>query len=155
MLSININKDVEQYQESVLAGFNASQFITIVLGVGVFGGAFALLHYGAHIPMMVCVYLSLVPAIPIILLGFGSKNGMSFFERLRRTLNRKKIPLFYEATESASAYRMSEGNRKEEKEEKQEFENAKKRMKKSLFLLAGLLAVLAVVYIFLRKGGII
>lgn len=151
MLSININKDVEQYQESVLAGFNASQFITIVLGMGVFGGAFALLHYIAHVPVMACVYVSLIPAVPIILLGFGSKNGMSFFERLKRTLNRKKVPLFYEATESAAYYRLLEGNRTDEREEKQEFEKAKKRMKKGLFLLAGVLIVFAAGYIFIRK----
>lgn len=155
MLSININKDVEQYQESVLAGFNASQFIAIVLGIGVFAGTFALLHYVVHIPMMVCIYVALVPAIPVVLIGFGSKNGMSFFERVKRTLNRKKVPLFYEATESAVAYRVLERSKRDEKEEKVEFENAKRHMQRGLLLMAILLVICAVAYFLLTRSGVI
>lgn len=154
MLSININKDVEQYQESVLAGFNAAQFIVIVFGVAAFAGTFALFHFVLHIPMMLCIYIALIPAIPIVLLGFGSKNGMSFFERMKRTLRRKKKPLFYESTETAAAYSKVEKKKCDEKEAKMEFEYAKKRMKRGILIMGIVIAACAGLLLFLKKSGI-
>lgn len=153
MLSININKDVEQYQESVLAGFNASQIIYLGLGGLAFGGSFALLHYTLSIPMMLCVYISIVPCAPFILMGFGAKNGMSFFERMKKMLGRKKEPLWFLSTELGSAYLRAESKMQNEKNEKREFDSSMKRTKKMLLIMGGLLILAVIAICVLKKMG--
>lgn len=96
---IEINKDIESYKESVAMGFTAKQLVYSIASV-IAGGGVVLLLY-SHIGLTASVYVAVPIAAPIALGGFYSRNGMGFFEVMKRKFrilffNR---PLMYVSTE--------------------------------------------------------
>lgn len=91
MLSVNINRDVEQYQESVAFGLNARQSIfallTIIVGVAVT----CLLHFLIGLPMEVSIYISLPICMPVMLPALGKNHGISVAEQLKQSNKHKKV----------------------------------------------------------------
>lgn len=133
MLSININQDVEQYKETVAAGMDAKQTLTLI-GATAVGAVQMLLFYGVlHLPAILSVYLSIPLVIPVIMKGFGNKNGLTVKERLQYALKKDHRPLCYVSLEGELHGTIE----KEEqmKNSTEEFEQYWKKTKRILVLL--------------------
>ncbi len=102
---IEINKDIDRYQESVALGLSAKQLIFSIASV-VVGGAIVLLSY-RYIGLTGAAYVAIPCVAPIALGGFYSYNGMDFYEymgkKIRFIFSNK--PLVYQSTEGELAIR--------------------------------------------------
>lgn len=96
---IEINKDIDRYQESVAMGLSAKQLIFSVASVIVGGGMVLLLY--RYIGLTGAAYVAIPCVAPIALGGFYSYNGMNFYEYMRRKIHfiigNKALP--YSSTE--------------------------------------------------------
>lgn len=79
---IEINKDIDRYQESVAMGLTAKQLVFSVASV-ICGGGIVLLLY-RYIGLTGSAYVAIPVVAPIALGGFYSYNGMSFYDVMRR-----------------------------------------------------------------------
>lgn len=141
---IEINKDIDRYQESVAMGLTAKQLIFSIASVAVGGGLVLLLY--KYVGLTVAAYIAIPVVAPIAMGGFYSFNEMSFYEYMG-----KKIffmfgnkPLVYVSTESEAAIKEWEaenalllkdkGNEQSDNTDKkgEEFEAMKKKMKTTI-----------------------
>ena len=118
---IEINKDIDKYQESIVLGLTARQLLYSVASVLV-GGSIVLLLY-RFIGLTSSAYIAVPCIAPIALQGFYSYNGMSFFEYWK-----KKI--FYITSNIALNYKSTEGGTELEEYERllAAAENGKRKM---------------------------
>lgn len=79
---IEMNKDIEKYQESVVWGLTVKQLLFSALSL-LAGGSIVLLTYQT-VGLTTAAYLAIPVAAPIALGGFYSYHGMSFYEVTRR-----------------------------------------------------------------------
>ena len=119
---IEVNKDIDRYQESVAMGLTARQLIFSIASVVVGGGIVLLLY--KYIGLTGSAYVAIPCVAPIALGGFYSFNGMNFYEYMEKTQS--------EITTSESAVKKQE-----------EFEEMKKKTRNMMFGLAAVF-VLAV-----------
>ena len=92
---IEINKDIEKYQESVAMGLSAKQLLYSVLALGS-GCAIVFLLY-EKIGLTFSCYVAVPIVAPIALCGFYSYNGMGFrevFTRYMKSIFRNKALVF-------------------------------------------------------------
>ena len=96
---IEINKDIDRYQESGAMGLSAKQLIFSVASVIVGGGMVLLLY--PYIGLTGAAYVAIPCVAPIALGGFYSYNGMNFYEYMSRKIHfmigNKALP--YSSTE--------------------------------------------------------
>lgn len=97
---IEVNKDIETYQESVAMGLTAKQLIYSIASIVVGTGLVLLLY--AYVGLTMAVYIAIPAVAPIALGGFYSYNGMNFYEYMGKKIyfafaNR---PYTYVSTES-------------------------------------------------------
>lgn len=79
---IEINKDIDRYQESVAMGLTARQLIFSIASVAIGGGLVYILY--PFIGLTGAAYVAIPVVAPIALGGFYSYNGMSFYEVMSR-----------------------------------------------------------------------
>lgn len=79
---IEINKDIDRYQESVALGLSAKQLVFSIASIVVGGGLVLLLY--RYIGLTGAAYVAIPCVAPIALGGFYSYNGMDFYEYMRR-----------------------------------------------------------------------
>lgn len=79
---IEINKDIDKYQESVAMGLTAKQLVFSLASLLV-GGVIVLLTY-KYIGLTGSAYVAIPVVAPIALGGFYSFQGMSFYEVMKR-----------------------------------------------------------------------
>lgn len=79
---IEINKDIDRYQESVALGLSAKQLIFSAASL-ICGGGLVLLIY-PYIGLTVSAYVAIPIVAPIALGGFYTFNGMSFYDVMMR-----------------------------------------------------------------------
>jgi hypothetical protein len=94
-LIIEINKDIEKYQESVAMGLSAKQLLYSVIALGS-GCAIVFLLY-EKIGLTFSCYVAVPIVAPIALCGFYSYNGMGFrevFTRYMKSIFRNKALVF-------------------------------------------------------------
>lgn len=112
---IEINKDIEKYQESVAMGLSAKQLAYSILAL-LSGCVIVFLLY-EKIGLTFSCYVAVPIVAPIALCGFYSYNGMGFvevFTRYMKSIFRNKALVF-----KASGYReMREEIRAREEAEK-------------------------------------
>ena len=161
---IEINKDIDRYQESLAMGLTAKQLVFSVASV-IAGGTFVFLLY-RYIGLTASAYVAIPVVSPIALGGFYSYNGMDFYEYMGRKLyfmfsNRT---LTYVSTESeqvikkcemeiSNAQKSGKSTNAEEAENISEFEAMKKKMKRTMLICAMIivmLVIVAVAYKFMR-----
>ena len=82
---IEINKDIDRYQESVAMGLTARQLIFSIASVAVGGGLVLLLY--KYIGLTGAAYVAIPCVAPIALGGFYSFNGMDFYEYMGKKLH--------------------------------------------------------------------
>lgn len=97
---IDINKNIDNYKETVVLGLTAKQLIYSVLSVAVGGGIVLLLYQKAG--LTVSAYIAIPAVTPIALSGFYSYNGMGFMEMM-------KLKLHFAFGNRALAYVSTEG----------------------------------------------
>lgn len=114
MLSVNINQDVEKYQETIAFGLNAKQTIAALLALAAGVGITCLLYFGAGLPVEVSIYVSLPICVPIMLPALGKQYGLTLMERVKQSNKRKKVLVY--SMETLTYKRGSE--EKESREEK-------------------------------------
>ena len=92
---IEINKDIEKYQESVAMGLTAKQLIYSVLALG--SGCLIVFLLYEKIGLTFSCYVAVPIVAPIALCGFYSYNGIGFqevFIRYMRSIFRNKALVF-------------------------------------------------------------
>ncbi len=145
---IEINKDIDRYQESVAMGLTAKQLVFSVASV-ICGGGIVLLLY-RYIGLTGSAYVAIPVVAPIALGGFYSYNGMSFYDVMRRKFqmmfcNRALPYVSTEGEPMIKAYEMELANTEKKqgkkhkgkevivadnkKKNQEEFELMKKKMK--------------------------
>ena len=82
---IEINKDIQNYKESVVLGLTARQLVFSALSV-VCGGGIVILTY-PYVGLTTSAYIAIPVVAPIALSGFYSYNGMTFMEMMKRKLH--------------------------------------------------------------------
>ena len=102
---IEINKDIDRYQESVAMGLTVKQLIYAT--VSLIAGAGIVLLLQEQIGLTLAAYVAVPVVAPLALQGFYQYNGMSFMEVMKRKLffaflNR---PLVYVSEEGEAAMR--------------------------------------------------
>lgn len=83
MLSVDINRDLEEYHDNLFIGLSMKQCVSVVVSAMICVGAVVLLQ--DKIGLTASSYLSMPVVAPICLNGFYNKNGMNFTECVKRT----------------------------------------------------------------------
>ncbi|MDE5910062.1 MAG: PrgI family protein [Lachnospiraceae bacterium] len=125
---IEINKDIEKYQESVAMGLSAKQLAYSILALG--SGCIIVFLLYEKIGLTFSCYVAVPIVAPIALCGFYSYNGMGFrevFTRYMRSIFRNKALVF-----QSGGYRemVSEIKAKEEAEKRAAARKAKEERKR-------------------------
>lgn len=94
MLSININQDVEQYQETVAAGMNAKQTIAAILSILAAALVVCIAYFGFGIPLKAAIYIAIPVCVPIMLPALGKQYGLTVMERFKGSNRRKHVVAF-------------------------------------------------------------
>ena len=156
---IEVNKDIDRYQESVAMGLTARQLIFSIASVVVGGGIVLLLY--KYIGLTGSAYVAIPCVAPIALGGFYSFNGMNFYEYMGKKLHFMfgNRALTYVSTEGEPAIKQLEAEQNEQVKKKgrkaepetvtadsavkkqEEFEAMKKKTRN---MLLGLVAVIVV-----------
>lgn len=92
---IEINKDIEKYQESVAMGLSAKQLAYSILALG--SGCVIVFFLYEKIGLTFSCYVAVPVVAPIALCGFYSYNGMGFrevFTRYMKSIFRNKALVF-------------------------------------------------------------
>ena len=119
---IEINKDIDRYQESVAMGLTAKQLIFSIASVVVGGGIVLLLY--KYIGLTGSAYVAIPCVAPIALGGFYSFNGMSFYEYMGKKLH-------FMFANKALTYVSTEGETMIKAFELEQTEQVKKKGKKA------------------------
>ena len=99
MLSVNMNQDVEKYQESVAAGLNAQQTIAALLALAAGTCVICILYFCFGLPLVIDIYVAIPVCVPIILPALGRQYGLSVTERIKQSNKKKQVLLFYSMRE--------------------------------------------------------
>ena len=154
---IEINKDIDRYQESVAMGLTAKQLIFCIASVVVGGGIVLLLY--KYIGLTGSAYVAIPCVAPIALGGFYSFNGMSFYEYMGKKLyfmfaNRALTYVSTEGEPTIKVFQLEQTEQVKKKSKKAEteittLESAVKKQeefeamkKKTRNMLLGLVAVI-------------
>ena len=110
---IEINKDIDRYQESVAMGLTAKQLIFSIASVVIGGGLVYLLY--PFIGLTGAAYVAIPVVAPIALGGFYSYNGMSFYEVMGKKFhymfgNRALTYVSTEGEPAIKAYELEQAN---------------------------------------------
>ena len=82
---IEINKNIDNYKESVVLGLTARQLVYSVLSVAVGGGIVLLLYQ--YVGLTVSAYIAIPVVAPIAMTGLYSYHGMTFMEMMKLKLH--------------------------------------------------------------------
>ena len=82
---IEVNKNIDNYKESVVLGLTARQLIFSIISL-IVGGGIVLLTY-PYVGLTTSAYIAIPVVAPIALTGFYSYNGMTFVEMMKLKLH--------------------------------------------------------------------
>ena len=173
---IEINKDIDKFQESVVLGLTARQLAYSAASV-IVGGTMVLLLY-KFIGLTGAAYVAIPCVAPIALGGFYSFNGMNFYEYMGKRIHFMfgNKPLTYVSTEGENAIHELEQDQTQSKtvglflsgkakktvdidqkkqsdlsKNKEDFEAMKKKTKKIMVITVIAMIIAAVAGILARK----
>lgn len=115
---IEINKDIQNYKESVVLGLTARQLLFSVLSVAA-GGGIVFLTY-PYVGLTTSAYIAIPVVAPIALSGFYSYNGMTFMEMMKRKMhfafvNRALTYISEEGEKAIQQHRAEEDTKKQKR----------------------------------------
>lgn len=82
---IEVNKDIQNYKESVVMGLTARQLVFSIISL-VIGGGIVILTY-PYVGLTTSAYIAIPAVAPVALSGFYSYNGMTFMEMMKLKLH--------------------------------------------------------------------
>ena len=82
---IEVNKNIDNYKESVVLGLTVRQLIFSIISL-IVGGGIVLLTY-PYVGLTTSAYIAIPVVAPIALTGFYSYNGMTFVEMMKLKLH--------------------------------------------------------------------
>ena len=85
---IEVNKNIDNYKESVVLGLTARQLIFSIISL-IVGGGIVLLTY-PYVGLTTSAYIAIPVVAPIALTGFYSYNGMTFVEMMKLKLQKNQ-----------------------------------------------------------------
>lgn len=146
-LTIDMCRDVEKYEEGVVMGLNAKKSICVIIAALTGAGIVALFHKVFGWSLVVSVY-AMVPFCGVIILsGFYTSNGLTFWQMIRRKLKRaNEKPLFYKSTECRAVYEAAAPETAAPEDKRSEIDRMMKKLKLCL-AAAGVIVVLGIVLI--------
>lgn len=118
---IEINKNIDNYKESVVLGLSARQLVYSILSV-VAGGGIVLLLY-RHVGLTVSTYIAIPVVAPIAMTGFYSYHGMTFVEMM-------KLKLHFAFANRTYTYVSTEGEQALQKLRQEEMQGQQKKKNK-------------------------
>lgn len=119
---IEINKNIDNYKESVVLGLTARQLLYSVLSVAVGGGIVLLLY--RHVGLTASAYIAVPVIAPIAMTGFYSYHGMTFMEMM-------KLKLHFAFANRALTYVSTEGEQALQKLRQEEMQGQQKKKNKA------------------------
>lgn len=137
MISVQCNKNIEDYKSDVVAGFDLKE--TLSIGAGILIGVIVIfvMYKLIHVPLVFCPYIA-IPFVIIPIIGkFYRKNGMGFLENRKkiRELNSAKV-LLYKTKNAASYSRyLVAANQHKENTSDDQFEKMLKKVKIGVTIL--------------------
>ena len=130
-LIIEINKDIEKYQESVAMGLTAKQLVYSILALG--SGCLIVFLLYEKIGLTFSCYVAVPIVAPIALCGFYSYNGMGFrevFTRYMRSIFRNKTLVFKSGSYREMVSEIKAGEEAEKRVAVRKTKEERKRMRK-------------------------
>ena len=141
---IEVNKNIDNYKESVVLGLTARQLIFSIISL-IVGGGIVLLTY-PYVGLTTSAYIAIPVVAPIALTGFYSYNGMTFVEMMKLKLHFAfgNRTLTYISTEGQMSDFSSDQAEKQKKagstDNKGDFKKAQKKMILMMILMAVFIA---------------
>ncbi len=126
MLSINMNQDVEQYQEPVVAGFNARQTIYGLLALAAGSALVCILYFVCKVPLIGGIYAAMPLCAVIMLPALGKQYGLTVTERIRGSNRRGRVLLYGSTAVDSKKENGKDAKSVKERKKKQKKENQKK-----------------------------
>jgi len=146
---IEVNKNIDNYKESVVLGLTGRQLIFSIISL-IVGGGIVLLTY-PYVGLTTSAYIAIPVVAPIALTGFYSYNGMTFVEmKLKLHFAFGNRTLTYMSTEGQmsdiSSDLAEKGKQKKagSTDNKDGFKKAQKKMILMMALMAAFIAVVGV-----------
>lgn len=97
---IKLNKPLEEMKDEVWMGMGWTELIYAAVGVIVAGIIIITLAFVIKISPVICVYIGVPCAAPILFLGTYKKQGLSFWQLHKKKRWQKKVgTLLYESRE--------------------------------------------------------
>ena len=103
-VSIEVCKDVEQFQESVAAGMDARHTVFALAGIAAGSVAGFVSHLLFHMNYIITMYVVMFAAVPVIFIGFLDKDGMGILERIKKSRALKKGGTLYDLSTESPEY---------------------------------------------------
>lgn len=137
---IEINKDIDRYQESVALGLTVKQLIYAALSLIAGAGIVFLLQ--KQIGLTLAAYVAVPVVAPLALQGFYQYNGMSFMEVMKRKLffaflNRPLVYVSEKGEAAMRAYRAEdvakEMQQKRNKNKRKHISNGRRESDEAVF----------------------
>lgn len=137
---IEINKDIDRYQESVALGLTVKQLIYAALSL--IAGAGIVLLLQKQIGLTLAAYVAVPVVAPLALQGFYQYNGMSFMEVMKRKLffaflNRPLVYVSEKGEAAMRAYRAEdvakEMQQKRNKNKRKHISNGRRESDEAVF----------------------
>ena len=119
---IEINKNIDNYKESVVLGLTARQLVYSALSVVVGGGIVLLLY--RHVGLTVSTYIAVPVIAPIAMTGFYSYHGMTFMEMM-------KLKLYFAFANRTYTYVSTEGEQAVQKLRMEEMQGQQRKKNKT------------------------
>ena len=138
---IEINKDIDRYQESVAMGLTAKQLVFSIASVIVGGGIVLLLY--RYIGLTGSAYVAIPCVAPIALGGFYSFNGMNFYEYMGKIIKAFEMEQNGQVKKKGKKTQSEITTSESAVKKQEEFEEMKKKTRNMMFGLAAVF-VLAV-----------
>lgn len=143
---IEVNKNIDNYKESVVLGLTGRQLIFSIISL-IVGGGIVLLTY-PYVGLTPSAYIAIPVVAPIALTGFYSYNGMTFVEMMKLKLHFAfgNRTLTYISTEGQmsdfSSDQAEKGKQKKagSTDNKGDFKKAQKKMILMMILMAVFIA---------------
>ena len=137
---IEVNKNIDNYKESVVLGLTARQLIFSIISL-IVGGGIVLLTY-PYVGLTTSAYIAIPVVAPIALTGFYSYNGMTFVEMMKLKLHFAfgNRTLTYISTEGQMSDFSSDQKKADSTDNKGDFKKAQKKMILMMILMAVFIA---------------
>lgn len=158
-MNIRFSKDMESYKTGFFKGFTMGELISVFVGILICVLLWIFLIYKVNMNGVAAVYISIIPAVPIVLTGFYKQSGMGLIEIVRKKHRLRKMGLLvWSSTETIDNFNSAWENSKnilcgqaEKNIEEYNFEKFVRKIKYTILFLILIIiaAVISVIVYFL------